>query len=60
MPNIIKSLLTFLCLIMSTNSYAHIGYHNEMFHSHSSAEHFMITLAISLLSLIAIYLFRKK
>lgn len=60
MFNTAKSLLALLSLGASTNSYAHIGYHNEMFHSQSSAEHLLITLIISLLSLVAIYLFRKK
>lgn len=59
MSNTVKSLLALASLSASNNSYAHIGYHNDIFHSQSSAEHLLITLAISLLSVLAIYLFRK-
>lgn len=59
MSNIIKLLSALLCLSVSPNSYAHIGYHNEIFHSQSGAEHLLTTLAISLFSVLVIYLFRK-
>lgn len=59
MSNIIKSLLALIWLSISSNSYAHIGHHNELFHSQSGADHLLITLAISLFSVLVIYLFRK-
>ena len=59
MPNAFKSLLALPCLLVSSKSYAHIGHHNDIFHAQSSAEHLLITLAISLFSVLVIYLFRK-
>ncbi|MCW8935033.1 MAG: HupE/UreJ family protein [Gammaproteobacteria bacterium] len=55
----IKTIIALTALLFSTSAYSHTGVHTELFHPMSGVDHFLVILAIGVVSGLAFY-FHKK
>jgi len=45
--------------LFTSNVFAHTGFHNEIYHPMSGVDHFLVVLAIGVITGIAIYCYKK-
>lgn len=55
----IRSTIAIATMLLSTSAYSHTGVHTELFHPMSGVDHFMVILAIGVISGIAFYYHKK-
>lgn len=55
----IRSSVALTAFLLSTNAYSHTGVHTELFHPMSGVDHFIVILAIGVISGIAFYYHKK-
>jgi len=59
MKKIIKNTTTFVTALCSPTAFSHTGVHTELYHPLSGVDHFLVILAIGVISGIAFYYHKK-
>ena len=55
----IRLSMALIPFLFSTSAYSHTGLHTELFHPMSGIDHFLVVLAIGVISGVAFYLHKK-